>query len=195
MLRQYGLVVFSLACFTTSVMGVEPVRVEFVTSEGPILLELSPDQAPKTVENFLQYVRSGHYVGTIFHRVIPGFMIQGGGMMVDHVEKPTQPPIRNEAGNGLANEKYTIAMARLSAPHSATSQFFINTAKNDSLNRAESQDGFGYAVFGKVVEGQAVVDKIEKSATRVVPDPKNPGVLMENVPVEPITIQSVRIRQ
>lgn len=183
------------ASLTTSVwaQNTEPVKVELVTSEGTITLELYPDKAPKTVENFVKYAESGHYEGTIFHRVIKDFMIQGGGMTKDLREKPTMAPIRNEAGNQLTNEKYTVAMARMNLPHSATSQFFINTTNNRFLNRAESQDGYGYAVFGKVIEGQEVVDKIGNTPTRVAPDPRVPGGLMSDVPVEPITIQSVKV--
>jgi cyclophilin family peptidyl-prolyl cis-trans isomerase len=170
-----------------------PIKVEMVTTEGTIVLELYPDKAPKTVANFLAYIESGHYAETIFHRVINGFMIQGGGLDVNMAEKPTKPPVRNEAGNGLTNDKYTIAMARTGEPHSATSQFFINTADNNSLNRAEAQDGFGYTVFGKVVTGQAIVDKIETTPTKVAPNPKAAGVLMEDVPVNPISITSIRV--
>ena len=176
-----------------SVYADTPVKVELVTTEGPIVLELYPDKAPKSVANFLMYLESGHYTGTLFHRVIDGFMIQGGGMDAEMNEKPTKPPIRNEAGNQLTNDKYTIAMARTGEPHSATCQFFINTADNNALNRAEAQDGFGYAVFGKVVSGQATVDKIEKAPTKVAPNPKAPGVLMDDVPVAPISITSVRV--
>ncbi len=182
-----------MAIGANSVSADTPVKVEMVTTEGPIVLELYPDKAPMSVANFLMYVESGHYTGTLFHRVIDGFMIQGGGMDADMNEKATKPPIRNEAGNQLTNDKYTIAMARTGEPHSATSQFFINTADNNALNRTEAQDGFGYAVFGKVVSGQAVVDKIEKTPTKVAPNPKAPGVLMDDVPVNPVSITSVRV--
>jgi peptidyl-prolyl cis-trans isomerase B (cyclophilin B) len=141
-------------------------RVKFATSAGDFVVEVYPDKAPKTVANFLQYVREKHYDGTIFHRVIPTFMIQGGGMTADMNQKPTDAPIQNEANNGLKNDKYTIAMARTSAPHSASAQFFINATDNDFLNfKSESPSGWGYAVFGKVVEGTDVVDKIEKVKT------------------------------
>lgn len=137
------------------------------TSSGDILLELYPDKAPKTVENFLKYVDEGFYDGTIFHRVIPNFMIQGGGMDAKMKEKPTHEPIPNEADNGLKNERGAIAMARTADPHSATAQFFINHKDNDFLDHKEkSQDGWGYAVFGKVVDGMDVVDKIAKVKTR-----------------------------
>jgi len=133
---------------------------------GVITLALDAERAPKTVENFLAYVRKGHYDGTVFHRVIPGFMIQGGGMEPGMKQKATDAPIENEANNGLKNDTYTIAMARTSAPHSATAQFFINVANNGFLNHtAPTAQGWGYAVFGKVVSGQAVVDAIAKVKT------------------------------
>jgi len=135
------------------------VRLE--TTEGTIELKLDPKAAPKTVENFLQYVRDGHYDNTVFHRVIDSFMIQGGGFAPGMQQKKTRDPIDNEAGNGLANEKYTVAMARTNDPHSASAQFFINTAINAFLNfKSESVEGYGYCVFGKVVSGFDVVDKI-----------------------------------
>ena len=140
-----------------------------ITGYGVIKLELDAEKAPKSVENFLDYVKSGHYSGTVFHRVIPGFMIQGGGFAPGMNQKPTEPPIENEASNGLKNDKYTIAMARTNDPHSATAQFFINVANNDFLNhKAPSGQGWGYAVFGKVIAGQDVVDKIAavKTGTR-----------------------------
>lgn len=140
-----------------------------ITGFGVIKLELDAEKAPKSVENFLDYVKSGHYSGTVFHRVIPGFMIQGGGFAPGMNQKPTEPPIENEANNGLKNDKYTIAMARTNDPHSATAQFFINVANNDFLNhKAPSGQGWGYAVFGKVIAGQDVVDKIAavKTGTR-----------------------------
>ena len=169
------------------------VRVQLDTTEGAIVLELNAEKAPKTVANFLEYVKDGHYKGTIFHRVIPGFMIQGGGFDEGMKEKATKPPVRNEGGNGLKNDKYTVAMARTSNPHSATSQFFINSAKNDFLNRDMAQDGFGYTVFGKVVEGIEVVDRIEKTPTKATPNPAMPAMLMENVPVNPISIKDAKI--
>lgn len=140
--------------------------VEMTTSAGTLRIELDDDKAPGSVENFLTYVRSGHYDGTIFHRVIKGFMVQGGGFTADMQQKSTLAPIANEAGNGLKNLKYTLAMARTNAPHSATAQFFINATDNDFLNyRSETPQGWGYAVFGKVVEGTEVVDQIERVAT------------------------------
>lgn len=177
----------------SAAQAADPVKVELTTSEGKIVLQLDPTKAPKTVENFLKYVEKDFYEGTIFHRVIPGFMVQGGGLTPELKEKDTLSPVRNEAGNELKNEKYTVAMARTGDPHSATSQFFINTANNFFLNRAESRDGFGYTVFGKVVDGKEVVDKISQVPTQAKPNPQAPGSLMENVPVEPVVIQSVKV--
>ena len=140
--------------------------VEMTTSLGTIRIELDDAKAPASVDNFLAYVRSGHYDGTVFHRVIKGFMIQGGGFAPGMQQKPTREPIANEAGNGLKNLKYTLAMARTNAPHSATAQFFINTVDNDFLNfKSESPQGWGYAVFGRVTSGTEVVDAIEKVST------------------------------
>ena len=137
-----------------------------IAGRGVITVELAQDKAPKTVENFLNYVNKGHYDGTVFHRVIPGFMIQGGGFGVGMKQKPTDAQIENEAANGLKNERYTLAMARTSAPHSATAQFFINVADNDFLNHSSpTPQGWGYAVFGKVVDGAEVVDQIAAVAT------------------------------
>jgi peptidyl-prolyl cis-trans isomerase B (cyclophilin B) len=141
-------------------------QVKLTTNHGDILIELDAAKAPLSVANFLSYVRSGHYDGTIFHRVIKGFMIQGGGFDAGMSQKPTEAAIQNEANNGLKNAKYTLAMARTNAPHSATAQFFINTVDNGFLDfKSESPSGWGYAVFGKVVEGQDIVDKIEKVRT------------------------------
>jgi len=141
-------------------------QVELHTTAGVITLELDEAKAPVTVENFLSYVADGHYDGTVFHRVIKGFMIQGGGFEAGMKQKATKGEIKNEANNGLKNDKYTIAMARTSAPHSASAQFFINGTKNDFLNfTSESANGWGYAVFGKVVAGTEVVDQIEKVRT------------------------------
>ncbi len=155
-------------------------KVKLQTSLGEIVLELAPDRAPKTVENFTQYVRDGHYDGTVFHRVIDGFMIQGGGFTADMRPKPTRAPIPLEAANGLRNDRGTIAMARTGNPHSATSQFFINVVDNANLN-APQPDGHGYAVFGKVVSGMNVVDQIRKVATG------NRG-MHQNVPTTPVTL-------
>lgn len=156
--------------------------VELQTSAGVIRLELDDTKAPQSVENFLSYVKSGHYDGTIFHRVIKGFMVQGGGMDADMKQKGTQAPIKNEADNGLFNDKYTVAMARTSDPHSATAQFFINAADNAFLNfRARNAQGWGYAVFGKVVAGHDVVDKIESVKT-------GRRGFHDDVPLENVTI-------
>jgi peptidyl-prolyl cis-trans isomerase B (cyclophilin B) len=154
-----------LTAVTPVVAGDYP-KVALETDKGRIVIELYPDKAPKTVKNFLDYVDAGQYGNTIFHRVIPGFMIQGGGMSVSMKEKPTRPPIKNEADNGLKNQRGTLAMARTQVPDSATAQFFINTVDNDFLNfKDKSVQGWGYAVFGKVVEGMDVVDAIEKVKT------------------------------
>ena len=137
-----------------------------IANFGSITVELDADKAPKTVANFLSYVNKCHYDGTVFHRVIPGFMVQGGGFAAGMKQKPTDEAIENEASNGLKNDHYTLAMARTSAPHSATAQFFINVADNDFLNHsAPTPSGWGYAVFGKVVEGTEVVDRIAASPT------------------------------
>jgi len=141
-------------------------NVELHTSLGLVLIELDDVKAPLSTANFLSYVASGHYDGTVFHRVIKGFMIQCGGFEVGMKQKPTQEPIANEAGNGLKNQRYTLAMARTSDPHSATAQFFINANDNEFLNfKAETQSGWGYAVFGKVIGGTEVVDAIESVKT------------------------------
>ncbi|MEY2842231.1 MAG: hypothetical protein RI920_268 [Pseudomonadota bacterium] len=140
--------------------------VELHTTAGVIRLELDDAKAPASVANFVEYVKAGHYDGTVFHRVIKGFMVQGGGFEVGMKQKPTKGEIQNEANNGLKNDKYTIAMARTSAPHSASAQFFLNATNNDFLNfKSESPQGWGYAVFGKVVAGTEVVDAIEKVRT------------------------------
>ena len=140
--------------------------VEMETSAGTMQIELDDERAPASVQNFLEYVRKGHYDGTVFHRVIKGFMLQGGGFDADMNQKPTAAAIQNEANNGLKNKRYTLAMARTSAPHSATSQFFINTVDNAFLNHSsKTLRGWGYAVFGKVTEGMDVVDKIRNVPT------------------------------
>ena len=157
-------------------------RVKLTTSMGAITIELDQERAPISAANFLQYVDAGHYDGTIFHRVIDGFMIQGGGFTKDMQQKPVKAPIKNESTNGLKNENYTLAMARTGVRDSATSQFFINVKRNDFLDySSESPQGWGYAVFGKVVEGQDVVDKIRKVPTG------NAGG-HQNVPTSPVTI-------
>jgi peptidyl-prolyl cis-trans isomerase B (cyclophilin B) len=156
--------------------------VELHTSAGVIRLELDDAKAPLSVENFLAYVNAGHFDGTVFHRVIKGFMVQGGGMDTDMKQKATRATITNEADNGLLNQKYTVAMARTSDPHSATAQFFINAADNGFLNfRAPSAQGWGYAVFGRVVQGQDVVDAIESVKT-------GRRGFHDDVPLENVTI-------
>jgi peptidyl-prolyl cis-trans isomerase B (cyclophilin B) len=156
--------------------------VELQTSAGVIRLELDDTKAPASVENFLGYVTAGHYDGTVFHRVIKGFMIQGGGMDVDMKQKGTRAPIKNEADNGLLNDKYTVAMARTSDPHSATAQFFINAADNGFLNfRSPNPQGWGYAVFGRVVQGHDIVDRIESVQT-------GRRGFHDDVPLENVTI-------
>ncbi len=168
--------------FSITVFAADP-QVEIKTNLGNILLELYPDKAPKTVENFLQYVKEGHYKSTVFHRVIPGFMIQGGGLDKALKQKPTRPPIENEAADGLKNTIGTIAMARTSDPHSASAQFFINVANNAFLNYSAPTDrGYGYTVFGKVTGGMEIVNKI--AAT-----PTGSG----DVPRETILIEEIRL--
>jgi peptidyl-prolyl cis-trans isomerase A (cyclophilin A) len=160
-------------------------KVDLKTNMGEIVLELYPEKAPKTVANFLKYVKEGHYNGTVFHRVIDGFMIQGGGMDKNLQEKPTHAPVENEAKNGLKNATYTLAMARTGAPHSATAQFFINVNDNEALDYP-SRDGWGYCVFGKVVSGTEVVDKIKAVPTG------NKG-MYQNVPVTAVVIESATL--
>jgi peptidyl-prolyl cis-trans isomerase A (cyclophilin A) len=160
-------------------------QVRFQTSAGDFVVEVYPDKAPKTVENFLQYVKDKHYNGTIFHRVIPGFMIQGGGFTADMVQKATRGPIPLEARNGLKNDRGTLAMARTGVPDSATAQFFINVVDNDNLN-APQPDGHGYAVFGKVVQGLDVIDKIKGA-------PTGTKGMYQNVPQTPIIINSATL--
>ena len=187
--RNSALALASIA--TAATIFVAPVhaqnapRVKLATSMGDIVVELNPAKAPKTVENFLKYVADKHYDGTIFHRVIDGFMIQGGGFTPDMVQKPMRPPIPLEATNGLKNDTYTIAMARTNVPDSATAQFFINVKDNAMLN-APQPDGHGYAVFGKVVSGTEVVDKIKGVPTG------NKGPF-QNVPTTPVVITSATL--
>jgi peptidyl-prolyl cis-trans isomerase B (cyclophilin B) len=161
--------------------------VEFVTNQGIIELTLDRAKAPKSVENFMAYAASGFYNGTIFHRVIPNFMVQGGGFDVRMTQKPTEKTVENESSNGLKNYVGTIAMARTSDPQSASSQFFINVNDNDFLNKASAQDGWGYAVFGKVTKGMDVVNKIAVVQTGVQQG-------MDDVPVKPIIIETTRIK-
>lgn len=164
-----------------------PPVVELDTSMGAIVIELNEEKAPKTVENFLNYVKSGHYDGTIFHRIIDGFMIQGGGMDAEMNEKATNAPVENEADNGLKNDKGTIAMARTQDPHSATSQFFVNVKDNDFLNyTGKNAQGWGYTVFGKVTSGMDVIEKM-----RGVPTGR--FGMHADVPKEPVIINSATI--
>jgi cyclophilin family peptidyl-prolyl cis-trans isomerase len=168
--------------------AVNPVVV-METSLGDITIELLQDSAPKTVANFLDYVKAGFYRDIIFHRVIKGFMIQGGGLTAGMEQKPTRPPVENEAANGQKNMRGTVAMARTGEIHSATAQFFINTVNNSFLDhRSNNPDGFGYCVFGKVTDGMEVVDKIENSPTG------NKG-MFRDVPVQPVIIKDVRLKK
>jgi len=183
--RRTALVLAATLAMTGPALAQTAPRVKLATSAGDIVVELAPDKAPKTVENFLQYVKDKHYDGTVFHRVIDGFMIQGGGFTADMQQKATRAPIPLEANNGLKNDKYTIAMARTGNPNSATSQFFINVKDNAMLN-APNPDGHGYTVFGKVVAGTEVVDKIRAARTG-----SKGG--MQDVPLETITIQSATV--
>jgi cyclophilin family peptidyl-prolyl cis-trans isomerase len=163
-------------------------RVKLATSVGDIVLELDAAKAPKTVANFLAYVNAGHYDGTVFHRVIPTFMIQGGGMTADMKEKTTKAPIALESRNGLGNVRGSVAMARTNDPNSATAQFFINVKDNAMLDAANSRDGNGYAVFGKVVSGMAVVDKIRDV-------PTGTKGMHDDVPLTPITINKATLEK
>lgn len=166
-------------------MDIEPKKVKLQTTMGNIVIELNKEAAPVTTKNFFRYVQEGFYDGTIFHRVIPDFMIQGGGFTEDMAKKKTHPPIVNEAGNGLKNDRGTVTMARTSDPDSATAQFFINHTNNDFLNYIDDNNP-GYAVFGKVIEGMETTDKIAavKTATRMG---------MDDVPVEPIVIKAATV--
>lgn len=184
-----GRVAALLLCFgALTVLAAQPTalpRVKFQTSQGDFVVELQPEKAPKTVENFLRYVADKHYEGTVFHRVIDGFMVQGGGFTAAMVQKPSRAPIPLEASNGLKNDLGTIAMARTGNPNSATSQFFINVANNENLN-APQPDGHGYAVFGKVISGMDVIDKIRQS-------PTGNQAGFQNVPNTPISINQVTL--
>ena len=181
-LKALSAIALTVTVFATPGLAQAQSKVQLKTSMGDIVVELNDAKAPKSAANFLQYVRDKHYDGTVFHRVIDGFMIQGGGMDADLNEKPTRAPIPLEASNGLKNDRGTIAMARTGNPNSATSQFFINVVNNDMLN-APKPDGHGYAVFGKVIKGMDVVDKIRAVATG------NRG-MHQNVPTTPVTILS-----
>ncbi|MCG6881683.1 MAG: peptidyl-prolyl cis-trans isomerase [Deltaproteobacteria bacterium] len=180
-----------LLCIPSVVQGglSDNPQVIMETSKGTIVLEVFPDEAPETVKNFLRYVRWGHYDGTIFHRVIPDFMIQGGGFTRDMQRKTTEMPVQNEANNGLKNDRGTVAMARTPDPHSATDQFFINTKSNSFLDHKDTTaQGWGYAVFGKVVKGMDVVDAISDVKTA------KKG-MMSDVPVEPVTIIKMTVKE
>jgi peptidyl-prolyl cis-trans isomerase A (cyclophilin A)/peptidyl-prolyl cis-trans isomerase B (cyclophilin B) len=180
------LFILSLAAVPGGALAADP-QVDIKTNVGTIRLELYPAKAPKTVENFLQYVKDGHYNGTIFHRVIDGFMVQGGGFEGSYKQKPTRDPVQNEAKGGLKNDAGTVAMARTPDPHSASAQFFVNLKNNDFLNAERSQDGWGYAVFGKVVSGMDVVTKIAKTPTGAA------GPFGSDVPKQPVIIESVTV--
>jgi peptidyl-prolyl cis-trans isomerase B (cyclophilin B) len=185
MLRNLFAILALLASLSAAAAG---PQVEMKTSLGVIVIELDAEKAPATVENFLQYVKDRHYEGTVFHRVIPGFMIQGGGFDADFKQKPARKPVKNEAANGLKNDVGTIAMARTADPHSATAQFFINVADNASLNfRFPTPEGYGYTVFGKVTKGMDVVQRIVKVPTGPGPAPHR------DVPVKPVVIESARL--
>ncbi len=179
---------FALALALAAAAPAWAQKVRLATSQGDIVLQLDAQKAPKTVANFVQYVQSGHYDGTIFHRVIDGFMIQGGGMDPAMHEKPTRPPIPLEARNGLSNVRGSVAMARTADPNSATAQFFINLKDNLFLDAANARDGNGYAVFGRVVEGMDVVDKIRALPTG------NVGPY-QNVPLQPVTIKKATLEK
>jgi peptidyl-prolyl cis-trans isomerase A (cyclophilin A)/peptidyl-prolyl cis-trans isomerase B (cyclophilin B) len=184
-LRRFAFAALLLASFAA---GAANPQVELKTSLGTIVLELFPDKAPLTVANFLQYVKDRHYDGTVFHRVIPGFKIQGGGYGADFSEKTVRKPIRNEASTSVRNEIGTVAMARTGEPHSATAQFFINVSNNEFLNfKFPTPEGYGYTVFGKVVKGMDVVSRIVK-----VPTGAGPGG-HRDVPVKPVVIESARV--
>ena len=178
----------ALALALGASLSAQAQKIKLATSAGDIVIELDAAKAPKTVDNFVNYVKAGHYDGTIFHRVIPTFMIQGGGMTADMKEKPTRAPIPLESKNGLSNVRGSVAMARTGDPNSATSQFFINVRDNDRLDAANARDGNGYAVFGKVVSGMDVVDKIRDVPT----GSKGPH---GDVPNTPITINKATLEK
>ncbi|WP_298829490.1 peptidylprolyl isomerase [uncultured Piscinibacter sp.] len=188
MFRRIGPALLAATLALGTHLAAQAQTVKLATSAGDIVLELDAAKAPKTVANFIDYVKAGHYDGTIFHRVIPNFMIQGGGMTAEMKEKATRAPIPLESRNGLDNRRGTVAMARTMDPNSATAQFFINVQDNDFLNAAQSRDGNGYAVFGKVVAGMEVVDKI-----RAVPT-GNKGPY-QNVPLQPVTINKATVEK
>ena len=185
-MRLLSTLCFSFLLFCSTAFAEDYPKVKMETNLGTIVLEVYPDKAPKTVENFLQYVNDGFYDGTIFHRVIDNFMVQGGGFTADYQQKETREPVENEANNGLKNQMGTVAMARTPDPHSATAQFFINVSDNSFLNfQNETSRGWGYAVFGKVVEGMPVVNKIKAIETG------SGGPFYSDVPKTMVTIKSM----
>lgn len=187
-LRQIIAAGLALLCAAGASMNAWAERARLSTSLGDVVIELDTAKAPKTTANFAQYVKSGHYNGTTFHRVIDGFMIQGGGMTADMKEKPTRPPIAPESRNGLLNARGTVAMARTMDPNSATAQFFINLKDNAFLDQSNARDGVGYTVFGRVIEGMDVVDKIKSVRT-------GSRGMHQDVPLEPITIKTATLEQ
>ncbi|QWE05746.1 peptidylprolyl isomerase [Polynucleobacter sp. JS-JIR-5-A7] len=189
MRQLFASLILIASCFTSQAAIAGP-KVEFKTTLGNFVVELDDAKAPKTTANFLNYVKSGFYNGTIFHRVIDGFMIQGGGFTPDLVQKPTDAPVASEANNGLKNNTYTIAMARTSDPDSATAQFFINVKDNESLNFPNAM-GNGYTVFGKVISGTQTIDAIRKVPTMVAPAPRMGR--MADVPTKTVVIESATI--
>ena len=189
MRKLLAALVVTLSCFASQAAFAGP-KVEFKTNMGNFVVELNDIKAPKTTANFLNYVKSGFYNGTIFHRVIDGFMIQGGGFTADLNQKPTDAPVVSEAQNGLKNNRYTIAMARTSDPDSATSQFFINVNDNAALDFPNAM-GNGYTVFGKVISGTQTIDRIRKTPTMVAPAPKFGR--MADVPSTPVVIESATV--
>ena len=189
MRKLFSSLVLVACCFVSQIAMAGP-KVEFKTSMGSFVVELDDVKAPKTSANFLNYVKSGFYNGTIFHRVIDGFMIQGGGFSSDLVQKPTDAPVASEANNGLKNNTYTIAMARTSDPDSATAQFFINVKDNEGLNYPNAM-GNGYTVFGKVISGMQTIDAIRKVPTMVAPAPRTGR--MADVPSKTVTIESATL--
>lgn len=185
MIRLFALL---LALLTAPVTLAANPKVELKTTMGTVVIELYPENAPKTVENFLQYVKNGFYDGTVFHRVIPGFMVQGGGFTPNMQQKTTRPVIRNEAGNGLRNAAGTVAMARTADPHSASAQFFINVAENDFLDfKSPDEKGYGYTVFGRVTSG------MDTTVQKMVQAPTSTVGQHQNVPRQPIVIERARL--
>jgi peptidyl-prolyl cis-trans isomerase A (cyclophilin A) len=179
----------ALSIITLSSVAHAGPKVEFKTNQGNFVVDLESDRAPKTVNNFLGYVKSGFYNGTVFHRVINGFMVQGGGFTPELVQKPTPAPVVSEAQNGLKNQNYTIAMARTSDPDSATAQFYINVKDNPGLDYPNAM-GNGYTVFGRVISGQATIDKIKQTPTGIASTPRG---RMADVPNTPVVIESATI--